>query len=248
MNELDRNSPIPLYHQLAEDLQALIREGKYGDDGKIPSEHELASAYGVGRPTVRQAVDSLVRKGALLRRRGSGTYVAPARESVDLFSLAGTMASFSKKGLELDVELLQGPELAMAPKAGPGDPNPLTGQQAIQLRRLSRLDQYPVLVEDIYLFPALFPGLESMDLTGQSLSRIVQEQYRMELAGGEQRFRIGYPEADLAGLLDLDGTTPILLVNRFLHFTQARNAVYSVLFCRTDRFVFTQTIGGLSHA
>jgi GntR family transcriptional regulator len=41
--------------------------------------------------------------------------------------------------------------------------------------------------------------------------------------------------------------TPILLVNRYIHFGKAENAVYSVLYCRTDRFVFSQTLGGSHH-
>ncbi|MFW6357383.1 MAG: GntR family transcriptional regulator, partial [bacterium] len=91
---LNRSSPLPLYHQLAEAILAEIRSGVYAVGAKIPSENELAAVYSIGRPTVRQALDSLVRKGILVRRRGAGTFVAPQPETVDLFSLGGTMASF----------------------------------------------------------------------------------------------------------------------------------------------------------
>jgi GntR family transcriptional regulator len=42
--------------------------------------------------------------------------------------------------------------------------------------------------------------------------------------------------------------TPILVVKRFLNFAQAQNAIYSELYCRTDRFVFSQNIGGVIDA
>ena len=42
----------------------------------IPPERRLATELGVSRPTLRMAIDELVREGLLLRRHGSGTYVA----------------------------------------------------------------------------------------------------------------------------------------------------------------------------
>ncbi|HEX4355413.1 MAG TPA: GntR family transcriptional regulator, partial [Polyangiales bacterium] len=68
---LDAASPLPLYHQLAEELLAQITTGELVPGHKLPSEHELAASYGVGRPTVRQATDSLVQRGLLTRKRGS---------------------------------------------------------------------------------------------------------------------------------------------------------------------------------
>ena len=57
--------------------------------------------------------------------------------------------------------------------------------------------------------------------------------------------RIGYLSSDRAGILEISEDTPILAVKRILNFEQAEGAIYSELFCRTDRFVFSQTIGGV---
>ena len=72
---LNLNSPIPLYRQLALRLREDIDSGDIAVRQKIPSENELAREYGIGRPTVRQATDLLVREGILQRRRGAGTFV-----------------------------------------------------------------------------------------------------------------------------------------------------------------------------
>lgn len=257
---LNKNSPLPLYHQLAELIASDIRAGVYGEGERIPSEHQLAAQHGIGRPTVRQALESLVRRGVLARRRGSGTFVAPQPEAVDLFSLAGTVASFTGAGLAPSVEILEGP----ARRAVDPDPaNPFSGQTAIVLSRLSRVPDgpgkasgdgnessplVPVLVEDIFLHPALFAGLEGQDLSGQSLSCIAAERFHLTLCGGEQQFRISYPDARLARLLALPRSAPVLAVKRTLDFPDAPRAVFSTLFCRTDRFVFTQQLGALRHA
>ena len=102
---LNPDSPMPLYRQLADELSERIRAGVYTPGSRIPSEHELASKYALGRPTVRQATEVLVRKRVLERRRGSGTFVANAVPEVDLFSLGGTLASDPFGGI---LRILQG--------------------------------------------------------------------------------------------------------------------------------------------
>ena len=54
---LNPNSPLPLYHQLAEILLSRIRSGQYPPGGRIPSEHQLAATYCIGRPTARVNAD-----------------------------------------------------------------------------------------------------------------------------------------------------------------------------------------------
>ncbi len=104
---LNSKSPIPLYHQLSDIILAKIRSGEYPPGSRIPSENRLAAAYGIGRPTARQATDLLVRKRMLVRKRGSGTFVEESRKEVDLFSLAGTISSFHKKGISITTQIIE---------------------------------------------------------------------------------------------------------------------------------------------
>ncbi len=238
---LNPRSPLPLYHQLADLLLARIRSGEYPSGSRIPSEHALSEACGIGRPTARQAIELLVRKRVLARKRGSGTFVRPQQEEVDLFSLAGTISSFHKKGISVTTRILETARIETAH----GDPeNPFRGLKAYRLSRLSLVDDLPVLLEDIYLHPELFRGIDGIDLTNRSLSRVVEERYYMRLAGGRQNFRITCVDGARAEHLTIAPTTPVLLVKRFLNFPRADNAIYSELYCRTDQFVFSQTIGG----
>lgn len=241
---LNPQSPIPLYHQLADILMAGIHSGDYPPGARIPSEPQLAKEYGIGRPTVRQAIDVLVRKRLLTRRRGSGTYVRTPDQEIDLFSLAGTTSAFQKKGIAVDVQLL---EKTSQVAIGDDSENPFAGGAAYFLSRLNRVDGSPVLLEEIYLHPVLFKGIEMIDLTGQSLSQVVESAFYMRPVGGRQTFHIGYPNNKKAALMDVETHTPILVVHRYLDFKQADNAVFSILTCNTEPFVFSQRIGGISH-
>jgi len=60
---------------LADALRERITDGTWPVGARIPTEPELATLHGVGRNAVREAVQSLVHAGLLVKRQGSGTYV-----------------------------------------------------------------------------------------------------------------------------------------------------------------------------
>lgn len=244
MKRLNPQSPLPLYYQLADIILARIRSGEYGPGDRIPSEFDLANAFSVGRPTARQATERLVRRGILVRRRGAGTFVRTDRREVDLFSFSGTIASFQQKGLSVRTQIRRKTRLR---RIGNDSQNPFSGRQAYFLSRLSRVEGRPALIEDIFLDAHLFPDIDRFDLKDRSLSQIVETHYYLRPVGGRQHFRIGYLDGAGARDLDVDRRTPVLIVNRFIHFRQSENGVYSELFCRTDQFVFSQQWGGPEH-
>ncbi len=92
---LDRGSRVPLYFQLAQQLEDAIRDGRLRPGDRIDTETVLAERLGLGRPTVRQAVQELVSKGLLVRRRGVGTQVVAAQFSrpIELTSLFDDLAA-----------------------------------------------------------------------------------------------------------------------------------------------------------
>lgn len=242
---LNPESPVPLYRQLADTLQRKIREGHYKPGDKIPSEHELVSIYGIGRPTIRHALELLVRNRFLIKKRGAGTFVRPPGEEVDLFSLAGTISSFHRKGLSVQTKLSERTRLITVNE----DPeNPFAGKKAFFFSRLSIVKEEPVLIEDIYLDPFLFPDIDEIGMRDRSLSEIARDRYYLRPHRGKQNFRIGYLTGKKALLMKVDSNTPVLHVKRFIHFPQAENGVFSELFCRTEQFVFSQKIGGNTNA
>ena len=86
---VDRSSPVPLYFQLAQQLEAAIEHGTLTPGSLLGNEIELAGRLGLSRPTVRQAIQSLVDKGLLVRRRGVGTQVvhSQVKRPLELSSL-----------------------------------------------------------------------------------------------------------------------------------------------------------------
>lgn len=91
---LDRTSPVPLYFQVATKLQQLIEDGEMPVGGRLENEVELADRLGVSRPTMRRAIQYLVERGMLVRKRGVGTQIVhpKVRRPVELSSLYDDLA------------------------------------------------------------------------------------------------------------------------------------------------------------
>ncbi len=236
---LNPAAPTPLYRQLADELAERIRGGEFAPGDKLPSEPELARLHNLGRPTVRQATELLVRRGMLLRKRGSGTFVRSDRRSVDIFSLAGTVSSFQSRGLTLQTKLLE----RVGRRRVDDMSNPFAGRDVYHYVRLGMLEGEPVLVEHVFLEPSVFADFPKVPLAGASLAEIVRERYHLEPTHGEQSFEVGAGPAATQSALGLAKSRPVLVVRRTLHFPEAPEAIHSILYCRTDRVFFRQNIG-----
>jgi DNA-binding GntR family transcriptional regulator len=87
--ELDRNSEVPLYFQLAAALKVMLEVDGWKAGARFASERELEEEFGVSRAVIRPALDLLVGDGAIFRIKGSGAFVAPPRCEVRVAGLVG---------------------------------------------------------------------------------------------------------------------------------------------------------------
>src|SRR5438445_8898853 len=76
VSQVDRNSFVPMYYQLQEVMKEHIESGAWPSGGLLPSELELARAFGVSRAVVRQALAILEDDHQIRRVQGRGTFVA----------------------------------------------------------------------------------------------------------------------------------------------------------------------------
>lgn len=91
---LNRSSAVPLYQQLAGQLQRAIATGELAPGSQLGNEIALAERCGLSRPTTRRAIAELVGQGLLVRKRGVGTQVVRGRidRPVKLSSLFDDLA------------------------------------------------------------------------------------------------------------------------------------------------------------
>jgi GntR family transcriptional regulator len=163
---IDRNSPIPLYFQVALGLQRAIEEGKLPPGSRLDNELQLAGDLGLSRPTMRKAMEYLVDQGLLIRRRGIGTTVVQpkVRRPIQLSSLFEDLQTAGKRPSTsvLAFDVVSAPaEVAQA----------LHLDEATEVHRIVRLrsaDGRPIALMTNYL-PTDLPGLSAKQLTREAL-------------------------------------------------------------------------------
>ena len=106
---IDSKLPIPVYFQLKTLLLEEILEGRYGPDGRLPTEHQLCERHGISRTPVTRALSELATEGVVIRHRRRGTFVNP-------HWLHG-----HRGGPELRVIVPEGPWEGLIRRAAPAD-------------------------------------------------------------------------------------------------------------------------------
>ncbi len=97
-----------MYEQIAEQIEALIRDGTFAPGKRLPGERELAERVGISRPSLREALIALETAGLIETRVGDGTYVRADLSPTPVFPLAtgrdlgpGTLEQFeARRALE----------------------------------------------------------------------------------------------------------------------------------------------------
>jgi GntR family transcriptional regulator len=104
---VDRSSPIPLYFQVSQHIESAIESGKIPNGTVFSNEIQLAEELGLSRPTMRRAMQDLVDKGLIVRRRGIGTRVVQpkVRRPLELTSLYDDLAGFGQSPTTAVLEL-----------------------------------------------------------------------------------------------------------------------------------------------
>jgi DNA-binding GntR family transcriptional regulator len=213
--KLDATSPVPLYQQLQGLLRAEIA-GRFRKAGsRLPSEHELCRQFGITRPTVRQALEGLVREGIVQKHRGKGAFVTEPPLPVGLFSLIGTSEAFAAQQISVETLVLHAGKTPLCLLAEGQDP---PGGWVV-LERVRRINNVPTFYEYAWIHAMLVPGLELLDLRNRSLFQVLAERYRLRVEGGRQRFSAAAAPLNIASALNLKAGAPLLRVVRSMQIS-----------------------------
>src|SRR5204862_463427 len=139
---LDPAGSQPLYQQLQRALREAIERRLLAPDDALPPERQIAAELSVSRITVRKALDGLVEEGLLVRRQGSGNFVASRIEKnfAKLTSFSEDMRSRGRTPRSVWLKRSAGevtPEEALTLRLSPGAP-------VYRFHRLRYADEAPM--------------------------------------------------------------------------------------------------------
>lgn len=228
----DANDNSPLYMQVARMLIADVRAGRYRADQALPSERLLSEQLDISRVTARKAIDQLVEQGLVVRRRGSGNYVAPRIEQ-PLSSLTSFSEQLQQRGykpgsvwLSREVARASADEqhsLALAPHA------PVT-----RLERLRTADGI-VMAYEISVIPAtVLPDPAAVgDSLYTHLAAIGHQPMR-----ALQHIRAVNAPPTLAARLGIPLGQAVLFITRVGYLDSGLAVELTQSYCRSDHYDF----------
>jgi GntR family transcriptional regulator len=229
----------PKYYVVKRHLLGLLPDFPPGVP--LPTERELASALSTSRTTVRQALTELVVEGRLVRRHGSGTYVAEPKLAWPL-----QMSSFTEQaassGLVVESSLISSQrvrateELADLLRIQRGDP-------VHRLERLRKVNGAPMALEQSHLSAARFPGLPRAVRKAGSLYRVLSEQWDIKVVGAVETIETAPATPREAALLDTDVGAPMMMLSRHSFDTTNTPVEWVRSWYRGDRYKFVATLG-----
>jgi GntR family transcriptional regulator len=224
----------PKYYVVKRHLLDLI--GTLPPGSLVPTERVLTVELGTSRTTVRRALSELVGEGRLVRRQGSGTYVAEPKITWPLQMTSFTEQA-SANGYETSTRLLEATRtradevvaarLAVRP-----------GASIYFIERLRSVDGAPMAVETSHLSAARFPGLIAELRRTSSLYQVLSQVYDVRPVEAEETIETASASPREAGLLDIDTGSPILVLGRHSFDGDGVPIEYVRSWYRGDRYTF----------
>lgn len=228
----DWDTPTPLYIQLANNLRRLIYDGEMVTGDALPSERSLTEITGASRVTIRKALGQLIDEGLLLRRQGSGTYIAPRIEQSGE-ELTGFTADAQSRG-ESPASIW-----LVCSMANPTEDEAkyLRIPMADRVARLARIrlsDGEPLAIEHAVI-PEKF--LENPSNVGDSLYKALGESGHRPVKG-RQKLRASLATPTEAGLLSIQEGDGVLRIERHTYLEDGTPLEYTHSAYRGDKYVF----------
>ena len=208
---LSKVEPLSLWRQLAEQLVAVIKSGGLEAHARIPSEEALAERFGVSRPVVRNALQSLAARGLIVKVHRKGMFVGAPPLEGDFITSNISAYDMIDRGHRVTSETFQ------FLRAMPNDQE----RQALQLdscgtviriERVFWMDGGPISHAVTSLHGEKVPAFEQLDIEDQAVLGLIKDHYGRRIARAERWFKASMPPSDVAKKLKVSKDTPLIAI------------------------------------
>lgn len=234
---IDKNVPVPMYYQLKQMINDMIKDGSLKPGDMIPTEFELSEMFGISRTTTRQAIMELVMEGQLYRVKSKGTFVAEKRVVQDFTNvirashdlLQAQDVRTTTKVLELDI--ISGNDLVCRML------NLKEGEKVVHLKRLRFVNDEPNVLAEAFL-PIRCADMLEMDMNKVGLYEFLDRKEETSPVKAVRELEAISADAEEAKYLGIEEGDPIQLTTSITYTKEGMPIECSIAKFRGDRNVF----------
>jgi DNA-binding GntR family transcriptional regulator len=243
----EASAGLPAHVRIEQWLMRLISDGVVLPGDKLPKEQDLAEGLAVSRMTLRQALGTLESRGVVERIPGrqGGTFIREPKIDADITGLAGFTEQLRRGQVRASARVVSATTVP-ASRGVAAALDVARDDDVYEIVRVRRARGMPLALERSYLPAVLFPGLLDRRLTG-SLYRLLGKEYGSAPQSAVEYLEPFIATADVAGLLDVDEGSPLLLIDRTASSAAGRPVEYARDIFRSDRIrISVRTVAGES--
>lgn len=237
--DIDRTSPIPLYFQLANKIEAAISSGVLAPGSRIENEIALGTRLSLSRPTIRRAIQDLVDKGLLVRRRGIGTQVVQGRQFSRTLELTSLFEDLARTNQHPSTRLLLH-EVVPADARIAESLGIEAGSDVLHLRRLRSADGVPISILENFL-PGEFTDIPREQMEEFGLYQVLRTR-GVTMRVARQRIGARLATTEESGLLETEKNGALLTMDRTAYDNSGRAVEFGHHTYRPDLYSFEVTL------
>jgi GntR family transcriptional regulator len=235
---------VPLYVQIADSLLDRIESGRLLPGDRLPPERELSDGLGVNRLTLRRALRVLESQGLLIRRQGSGTYVADPKIERQAGRLISFTRGMEKSGFSPGARVVRLDERPVEASLAAVLHLPMHAP-VYDLLRLRLLNDIPAMLEHYVMSVRRFPELARFDLEHRSMYEVMETEYGVSIRRAKQSLEPVVASEFEADLLDVSPGAPLMMERRLAYDRDDQPVEHGRDLYRGDRFRFVTEIAPL---
>ena len=232
-----------LHAEIKRRVVAALSEGRWKHGEAIPSEQALARRFKVSVGTVRRAVSELVAENVLVRRQGSGTYVASHTRDYMLSVFFWIVDEKDRKELPRAEVLSYRRTRADLATAARLRVQP--GAAVIRVLALQRIGGRPMMVDDIRMPQALFPTLDEAAFRSRegTIYGFFQERFGITVVRVVERLQARAAAARISAALGVPGSAPLLRIERTAYTYGDAPVETRIRYVNTARLAYLSQLG-----
>lgn len=227
-----------IYIRIADDLRQRILNGEYRTDDSLPSENELAAAYGTSRVTVRKSLNLLENEGLIRARRGKGYFVQPPRHAQYTMFFVDSRREERFRYQEVNI-VTPGREVTEALHLRDGQP-------VIVARRIQERESRIVAYDEKYIpYERGVPSIE-FELQFSEFPDMFAARFTSLSLHTEMSIALEAPPLHVSKLLCPETCSPLLVVNRLIVTAEDQPIGYGKKYLSSDYGPLTAVSGNYS--
>ncbi len=227
---------VPRYYQVYSVLQQRIRAGVWPPEGPMPTEEAFAAEFGVSRVTLRRALDMLQQEKLVIRQQGRGTFAAPPPANSAPMNFGGLLESVADAEHRTKVHVLSFGRVAL-----PDDATRLLECPArslgLRIERVRSDRDGPFSYTRCYLREPE-AALVSRQALGNRTVLATLVAAGVPAAAAEQRISATLADVDVARLLKMDVSAPLIRLTRIVRNPDGRPIELIQGLYRPDRYEY----------